>query len=547
MHASTRLSPTPSSCRPPSASSSSRLLAVATPRYRQQLIRCSVHATTVVSERHAESGSIVQDQYRLVKRLGRGGFAEAWLAEDLRLLGRRVVIKLPNAFSGDDPWPEQKFNDEIKALASLNHPGIVSPLAFGRTSEGMPFLVMEYIEGDTLRDVMRSGSLTLGRVGSILLQLGRALRAIRDANIYHRDLKPENVMVEQLPGGDDHVRLIDFGIASIKSDAQESVIHTRIVGSLRYMAPEQLRGEASSATDVYAFAVIACELIGAALPDPIDVLMLASSLASAPAVVASQLPAGVAPLLAQGLDANPRRRPSDVSQFAGQLVETLSAGHPPGRRPTALQLGAASLMMLAMVIGAAWYWRAQGPTAPAAIADAVNTDPRAGLTRLVVSIENAGTPLSPLAVSPEPHLSFSSADRFRLRVSSSIPGHLYLFAQSSTGLHVLFPSSTTNAGSSALDANEVQQVPEKTWLEFGGAGQDRLWLAWSRERQQELEAAAVWANPTDAGEVKDTNQAARITTLLGHKRQPLSSDPGAGSILLTGADELLVGALDVRH
>ena len=230
-------------------------------------------APAIVGSR-AESmvGSRLKERYLLQRELGRGGFGVVYLAADEQLLSRPVVVKIMLSAKADS-WERRKFRDEIEALARLNHPGIVSVLDSGETEEGRPFLAMEDVEGKPLRAVIRPEGMDLGSVADLIRQIGGALGAAHRKGIWHRDLKPDNIMIQTLEDGDQRIKLIDFGIATVQHSEAVVDSTTRIAGTLRYMAPEQLKGRPSAASDIYGLAVIAYEMVTGRTPFNAETLL----------------------------------------------------------------------------------------------------------------------------------------------------------------------------------------------------------------------------------------------------------------------------------
>ena len=208
-------------------------------------------------------GPLVKGRYAVQKKLEQGGFSTTYLAVDGQLNDRRVVIKVMDSLNRE-PYLVRKFQEELAALSCLEHPNIIAPLDSGQLSDGSQFIVMQFAEGKTLRMILADGLVPLPRAANILLQLGRTLSFIHARKMYHRDLKPENVIVQTFADGNDHVRLIDFGIASIVDETTSTT--TRVIGTLNYMAPEQLSGEVSAASDLYSLGVLAYELITGSRP-----------------------------------------------------------------------------------------------------------------------------------------------------------------------------------------------------------------------------------------------------------------------------------------
>jgi len=205
--------------------------------------------------------------YRIQDLLGQGAMGEVFRATDPRL-GRDVAVKfLPEAFAAD-PERLRRFEQEARAIAQLNHPNIVQVFDTG-TWEGMPFLVMELVEGQTLRAWMAPGPVPARKAAAMAMQIAQGLAAAHEAGIAHRDLKPENVLI----GRDGRPRILDFGLAKLfQGPATGSALATatleggtepgRIVGTVGYMAPEQLTGGAlDGRTDLFALGVILWELL----------------------------------------------------------------------------------------------------------------------------------------------------------------------------------------------------------------------------------------------------------------------------------------------
>ena len=169
----------------------------------------------------------------------------------------------------DDIWFHKKFAEEVEALARIDHPGVVGVMDAGGLPDGTPFVVLQFVSGTTLRKLLGRGLLPLAEAASIIRQIGQALTAAHDCGVWHRDLKPENIMVQDLANAARLVKIIDFGIASVReSKPPQSATsdgstgeRTRVAGSLPYMAPEQLNGAPCAASDIYALGVIACEIL----------------------------------------------------------------------------------------------------------------------------------------------------------------------------------------------------------------------------------------------------------------------------------------------
>jgi serine/threonine protein kinase len=218
-------------------------------------------------------GSLLKDRYQVEKELGRGGFGVVYRALDQQLLGKPVVIKILTDDLAADPWPLKKFRQEIEAMARIDHPGVVGALDTGETADGKPFLVMQFVEGVNLRGEIGASGMELGRAAGLIRQIGQALNAAHAAGVWHRDLKPENIMIQKPGDGEEYVKLIDFGIAAIKdSRFAEQSQTTKVAGSYAYMAPEQFAGNPCAQSDIWAFGVIAYEMLTGKKPFQSDSL-----------------------------------------------------------------------------------------------------------------------------------------------------------------------------------------------------------------------------------------------------------------------------------
>jgi len=203
--------------------------------------------------------------YEVVSAIGAGGMGEVYRAHDIRLQ-RDVAIKvLPVSFSSDSDRL-QRFSQEARAAAALNHPNILSVFDIG-TDNGAPYVVSELLEGETLRDRLRHGALSVRKAIDYALQIAHGLAAAHAKGIVHRDLKPENLFITE----DGRVKILDFGLAKVAApesslaDAATMQPLTEpglVIGTVGYMSPEQVRGKAADQrSDIFAFGTILYEMI----------------------------------------------------------------------------------------------------------------------------------------------------------------------------------------------------------------------------------------------------------------------------------------------
>lgn len=211
-----------------------------------------------------QPGDTFQNNYVIERELGQGAFAVVYLAQE-RGIGRRVAIKVLKEGRSDD-----RFFREAKLLSELRSPHTVTMLDVGRAADNRPFMVFEYVPGETLEDrLARVGPMPGGRVAHIIRQVLASLAEAHERGIVHRDVKPANIMMTEVDGDEDFVKLLDFGVAKpleqVRDVSVELTMVGQIIGTMRYMSPEQLKGErkAVPASDVYAVGLIAYELLTA--------------------------------------------------------------------------------------------------------------------------------------------------------------------------------------------------------------------------------------------------------------------------------------------
>ena len=288
------------------------------------------------------------ERYRIISTLGTGGMATVLLAEDLRL-GRKVALK--RLVGGGDPLGHEQGRESNRTLlsrlrreallgASVSHPNLVSIYDVVSVGDGGLVIVMEYVRGETLRDrMLREGRLPADAALPILQGIAGGLDAIHDRGIVHRDLKPANVLL----GDDESVKLADFGIAT-RPESTRITSQGAVVGTFRYMAPEQLEDAPSNpAMDIYALAVVALEMLSGQKARPEShPIALAHALATQPPpdlrTAWPEAPASVAELLKRGMARDPSLRPRRAGDLVGGLRSALldeTTNHLVGSRPAA--------------------------------------------------------------------------------------------------------------------------------------------------------------------------------------------------------------------
>jgi len=295
-------------------------------------------------------GRVFDDKYRLEERLGGGGMGTVYRATHL-LIDRQVAIKvLSQRFVGDET-AQQRFRREARASGRMQHPNAVAVNDFGATEDGWLYIVMELLEGQTLRDLLaRESPLDPARAVSFMLQTCAAVGAAHEAGLIHRDLKPANIFIEQRPNFPAVVKVLDFGVAKFAVEEHEDDYDTltqvgAIIGTPRYMSPEQCAGTASltPAADVYSLGIILYEMLTGASPFTGDTplalaLKQVSEAPRPPREIVPSIPEALERVVLHALAKNPGARPQDAHELRRELhatAETLGLEHAePSHSPT---------------------------------------------------------------------------------------------------------------------------------------------------------------------------------------------------------------------
>jgi eukaryotic-like serine/threonine-protein kinase len=302
--------------------------------------------------------------YDVLTLLGRGGMGEVYAADDINL-NRKVALKLlPNAFTGD-PERMARFEREAKLLASLNHPNIAAIYGFEQ-AEGNRFLVLEFVEGETLAQRLSKGPLPVEEALGICRQIAEALEAAHEKGVIHRDLKPANVMI----AAGDKVKILDFGLAKALADETQSVDSSQsptitetmtlpgvVLGTAAYMSPEQAKGKVvDKRADIWAFGVVLYEMLtgkrifkGETVAET-----LASVLTREPEW--DKIPAQVQPLLHRCLEKDPKKRLRDIGDGM-HLMEGMEESNQIKRPRLWLEWSVAVVFIAAFVAVSLIYFR----------------------------------------------------------------------------------------------------------------------------------------------------------------------------------------------
>jgi serine/threonine-protein kinase len=291
---------------------------------------------TIAGETPADPliGRILDEKYRIEERLGVGGMGTVYRARHL-LIDRAVALKVLNQRLIDDEAARTRFQREAKAAGRLQHLNAVSVTDFGQTADGYVYIVMELLEGRTLREILaREAPLETARSVSLMLQTAAAVGAAHEAGIIHRDLKPANILVTQSADVPAIVKVLDFGIAKLAAeqfDEDEPDTLTQVgamLGTPRYMSPEQCSGlELTPAADVYSLGVIFYEMLTGMVPfsgsSPLAIaLKHANELPRHPREIVASIPDDLERLVMYALEKEPSDRPANATEFRSALLET---------------------------------------------------------------------------------------------------------------------------------------------------------------------------------------------------------------------------------
>ncbi len=272
------------------------------------------------------------DHYEILAIVGAGGMGEVYRASDTRL-NREVAIKVMPGFTKPEPERLRRFEQEARAAAALNHPNILAVYQMG-IYENAPYLVSELLDGETLRDRLKRGALPLRKVIDYGIQIAKGLAAAHEKGIVHRDLKPENLFLTK----DGQVKILDFGLArlmlpklaTLSKDPQEiQTIPGMMMGSMGYMSPEQVRGQATDQrSDIFTFSAVLYEMLTGqrAFQKATSIDAMSAILNEEPTPLTQVNPSlspGLERVIQRGLEKNPEQRFQSASDL-GFALEAMS-------------------------------------------------------------------------------------------------------------------------------------------------------------------------------------------------------------------------------
>jgi len=310
--------------------------------YSSNIKFCPVDQSALQADHTVVEGSTVVDpligqtlnnKYRIEQPLGIGGMGTVYRARHL-LIDRAVAVKVLNQRLFEDEAARARFQREAKAAGRLQHLNAVAVTDFGQTSAGYVYIVMELLEGRTLREILaKEAPLETARAVSLMLQASAAVAAAHEAGVIHRDLKPANIFVTQSADAPSIVKVLDFGIAKLaaetldEDDPQTLTQIGAMIGTPRYMSPEQCSGlELTPAADVYSLGVILYEMLTGTVPfsgsSPLAIAVKQTSeYPRPPKEIVAAIPDDLEKVVLHALEKDPKYRPSNAAEFRRELLE----------------------------------------------------------------------------------------------------------------------------------------------------------------------------------------------------------------------------------
>lgn len=287
-------------------------------------------------------GSVIAERYHVLEKLGEGGMGQVYLAEHVKM-GRRSAVKVLHPSMVKDAEAISRFNREAANASKIDHPNVAGIYDFGETPEGLVYLAMQYVEGQTLTQIVRAnGALPPRRAAEITRQAAEGLHVAHGVGIVHRDLKPDNIMVARDRDGVDCVKVVDFGIAKAAGVKSQKVTRTgTVVGTPEYMSPEQLAGEEVDArSDLYSLALVAFNMLTGDLPFPAETTQTAMimRLTEKPRSLAQMYPQvewtdEVQAVMSKALERDVNLRYASTREFGRALSEAIDRMPVPAPEP----------------------------------------------------------------------------------------------------------------------------------------------------------------------------------------------------------------------
>lgn len=529
-------------------------------------------------------GMTLDERYYVERELGHGGIGAVYLARDRKLVNKPVVIKVLLEKTLQSDWAVRKFQHEKEALARVDHPGIIGVLDTGELLDGKPYIVMQYVEGQTLRAFMKPEGADLDLSARLMEQIGHALHAAHEAGILHRDLKPENIMVQTLTGGREQVKVIDFGIAKVRdSQVAPSTVVAATAGTIFYMPPEQLAAQKlTPASDIYALGVIAYELVTGRRPFNPEtgyqlLEMQREGVRVKPKDLRPALPEAAQAVILKALNFDPQERYQNAAEFGEDFAKAINTSVQTLRgfvdreaptklvsegdekqtrkpRPYPILIAVAALLLAGVAIAVWWGMKSKSADTqpPANTSTSVPTQERILNYWLTVQKMREGRPYQEQFESSGQEI-FENGWKFRFNALSPQSGYLYLLnegpdAQGRTTYNLLYPVPSSNNGSALLAVNQQMQTG---WYVFDEhPGTERFWMVWSARPVPELEDVKGVVNPEDKGTIKDQQQAEAVREFLdkgGASKPEVAKDSTKKQTNVKGKGDVLVNLVELEH
>jgi len=286
------------------------------------------------SARSLSAGSVVLGRYTIQKVIGRGGMATVYLARNQET-ERLVALKILDPEISSDPSYVERFRREARAAGRIRSDHVVAIYDLGTDESGTLVLVMEYLEGQTVQQALRNGRLPIPRIGHLGRHLCEGLAAAHECGVIHRDLKPANLFIERMPAGVEKLKVLDFGISKLaEASSQELTRAGQTLGTLAYMAPEQIRGTVKGndpRIDIYAAGVSLFLMLTAKRPiDADDTVQLLQAVLEKPPLTLQQasgieFPPALEAFVSKALQKDSARRFQSAIEMRDALVAAVSA------------------------------------------------------------------------------------------------------------------------------------------------------------------------------------------------------------------------------
>jgi len=521
-------------------------------------------------------GTTIENRFLVERALGQGGMGKVYLARDVKLHNKAVVIKVLLDASVKDPYVVKKFRQEVEALARIAHPNVVIVLGANELPDGTLYIVMQYVNGETLRSQILGEGMDLERAGLILKQVGAALEYVHQQKIFHRDLKPDNIMLQSL-NGVEHVMVVDFGIAKVKNSVVASSTSDKVsVGTVLYMSPEQLRGgpQITAASDTYSMGVMAYEMVTGRRPfNPSSAAQLLEmqreGVRVKPGDLRPSLSSTAQAIILRSLSFEPAARYQSAAEFGDSLARALlheeeTPGSSGSKQDRQFKLGkfqfaiiGGFLVVLVGVLVVLWILKqnAEPKNTNAVNAPTATETPSLPTHSFIYSLtvqRMRNRRAFQAAFQSTGQDVFDTGDKFQLNVMSNNSGYVYVFNEGTPGPNVssftiIYPIPSVNNGSASVGANQWART---NWNTFGGQpGTENLWIVWSTASVPQLETGKVEAfnnNGRLTGQSLDAVKAF-LTTKEKESNSKINRDKATQHTTVRGVGDVVVRLLELQH